>query len=189
MAREPDVVHRLPRQRTAHGTIDRAAAHYCRGWCHALESRGRGRRQTPACPRRISTTTPHRHGGRQESTAAHRTNHWGWGGDRRAGAHAIRAADPTRRARRRSTSALTPRTRTRRARNSNRRQWFAEGEAGLPSSHSHSEGSRLRGKLKRQWSAEVKQDHASGRSLSVDPVRKNKWKNRPIQSIFGNGRG
>ena len=58
MAREPDVVHRLPRQRTAHGTIDRAAAHYCRGWCHALESRGRGRRQPPACPRRTCTTTP-----------------------------------------------------------------------------------------------------------------------------------
>ena len=130
-----------------------------------------GTETTPGMSKTNMHDDPQRHGGRQESTAAHHTNHWGWGGDRRAGAHAIRAADPTRRARRRSTSALTPRTRTRRARNSNRRQWFAEGEAGLPSSHSHSEGSRLRGKLKRQWSAEVKQDHASGLSLSVDPVR------------------
>ena len=81
MAREPDVVHRLPRQRTAHGTIDRAAAHYCRGWCHALESRGRGRRQTPACPRRISTTPPppSRGTSRVDRGPSHQPLGVGWG--------------------------------------------------------------------------------------------------------------
>ena len=143
-----------------------------------------GTETTPGMSKTNMHDDPQRHGGRQESTRPITPTTGGGVGTAGRVLTQYERPDPTRRARRRSTSALTPRTRTRRARNSNRRQWFAEGEAGLPSSHSHSEGSRLRGKLKRQWSAEVKQDHASGRSLSVDPVRKNKWKNRPIQSIF-----